>query len=388
MAAAAMLSGLLLLTGGPLNTFARDVNFNGRPNGFGVYSGSNVRVYGGVSDLFGDDAKELVPGSVKNFTVQFRNYSPDPVEFFLCAEPVTGESASALTDIEDEDFAGKTANDALLDLVQITVRRETGGTVLYSGPLRGSGTGMYGSATARGVSLGTLGAGLYGTLDITIEVSAKADNAYQNTLCAVNWTFYADQYEPTTTPAEQPGTTTTETATSETTTTETATTETTTTEPATTESVTTEPATSAPVTTEPPATESPTSSGEPGVTEPPASSEEPSATAPPTGGGMSGDASAGGPPANPDQTIPDSEIPLGSIGEDLIEILPENETPMGSAAVDPDMVVVVPQIPLALPQTGGFLTYASVAGLALAGLLIFYGATFIKRQRRTDPEEE
>jgi hypothetical protein len=37
-----------------------------------------------------------------------------------------------------------------------------------------------------------------------------------------------------------------------------------------------------------------------------------------------------------------------------------------------------------LPQTGGLLTYTTAAGLALAGLILLYALTFLKKRRSED----
>jgi hypothetical protein len=82
--------------------------------------------------------------------------------------------------------------------------------------------------------------------------------------------------------------------------------------------------------------------------------------------------------------------PLGSIGDGLIEALPDEETPFGALTEQPDgpdlVVVVDPASPLGvgLPQTGGLLTYTTAAGLALAGLILLYALTFLKKRRGED----
>jgi hypothetical protein len=279
--------------------------------------------------------------------------------------------------------------DALFDGVSVTVKRGIGGNVLYSGTLRGAGTGMY---SAAGVGLGTLPSGAYGTLDIELSVDGNLGNDYQNGLCAVNWTFSATQYEPEDEDEDGATTSTTTTEPSETATSDP--TETTTTEP---EGSTAEPVTEpSPSASEP--TTAPTGPAEPtaGPTDPDATDPTGSQPAEPTtaptnpaggGGDMSDDPPAAPPTSSVDVTVPSETVPLGSIGDGLIESLPDEEMPFGALTDQPDgpdMVVVVdPAIPLGvgLPQTGGLLTYASAAGIALIGLLVLYAATFIKKRR-------
>jgi LPXTG-motif cell wall-anchored protein len=76
---------------------------------------------------------------------------------------------------------------------------------------------------------------------------------------------------------------------------------------------------------------------------------------------------------------------VGSIDGGPLTDLPDDLTPQGTVNNIPegtDMVVVVdPEVPLALPQTGGLMTFATPAALALAVLIGLYAATFIKKRR-------
>jgi hypothetical protein len=83
--------------------------------------------------------------------------------------------------------------------------------------------------------------------------------------------------------------------------------------------------------------------------------------------------------------VTDDPVPLGPIDDGPLTDLPDDLTPQGTVNNLPegtDMVVVVePEIPLALPQTGGLITFATPAALALAVLIGLYAATFVKKRR-------
>jgi hypothetical protein len=382
MAAAATLSGLLLFAGGPPDVFAAGMGNDevvyrsgGADASFDRYQG-NVKIYGDVQDLFGEVTKDLMPGSIRNFDVQFRNYVDKNVTFYLKAEALTGGGAKNLENVDR--FEGYTAMDELLEHVRITI--EHAGNIIYSGSLDGPGSpALY---TGSGVVLGTLAPGTQGTLDITLSVSKSLRNQFFNSLCAVNWIFSAwedEQAAPVTTePTDvvtEPAVVTTEPTAG--TTTEPAD-DVTTTEPAvvtteTADDVTTEPA--GVTTTEPAAgnTETPTQPEDSAITEPTATSID-----------MSDD-----PPAVP-PTSPNSP---GSISDSPVEDISPEETPLGAVTdasedTDPELLVVVDPdtIPLSLPLTGGTPAYATSTALALVALIGMCAATVIKKRREEGSE--
>lgn len=286
-----------------------------------------VRTYGSLNDLFGDVTKELAPGDEKAVTVQLRNSSQRQAEFWLRAEALTGDGAKAL----EADFPSKAAVDALLGNISIDIDYQ--GAPIYAGSLGGVGTSdLY---TGEGVSLGTLEAGAYGAIEVSLRVSAALGNEYQNSMCAVRWIFTATQddeeppEEPTTTAPSGDGT-------------------------------------------------PPGPGGGQGSIEP--NDPGPGATVPP------GDAELGIGEGN----VPGGAGETGNAGDGApdsrddgqVEDLPEGDIPQGAPG-DPDMVVVAdPNTPLGLPQTGGLLTYATPAALALIALLALYAATYLRGRNR------
>jgi hypothetical protein len=269
--AAAVLTGALLTIIGPLSAFAAaEANFDREAGAGNEWSYLGVTSYGDPADLFGAVTKELVPGDTKTFNVQLRNSSDAATTFWLKAEALTLDGAKALED----DFAGKTAIDALLGHIGIDV--SCGTTSVYTGTLGGVGSGdLY----LNGAELGTLAANSYEDVNVTLTVSDTLDNRYTNSLCAVNWTFTATQEDP-------------------------------------------------------------------------------------VGGG------GGGGGGTPLEELEDEDVPLA-------EALPE----------DTDIVVIAdPETPLALPQTGGLMTYATPAAIALAVLLLLYAATYIGSRRNIRKE--
>jgi hypothetical protein len=269
--AAAVLTGALLIITGPLSAFAAaEANFDREAGAGSEWSYVGVTSYGDLNDLFGAVTKELVPGDTKTVGVQLRNSSDAATTFWLKAEALTLDGAKALED----DFAGKTAIDALLDNIGIDVYYGT--ESVYTGTLGGVGSGdLY----LNGAELGTLAANSYGDITVTLAVSNTPDNSYKNSLCAVKWTFTATQEE---------------------------------------------------------------------------------------GGGGGG----GGGGGTPLEELEEEDVPLA-------EALPE----------DTDIVVIAdPETPLALPQTGGLMTYATPAAIALAVLIALYAATYIRGRRSMSKE--
>jgi hypothetical protein len=179
-------------------------NGEGATNVWG-YDSVNVTAYG--YDLFGAATKDLAPGDVRSIEVSLRNNAPDPVDFRLAARSLSTAEARYL----EAAYPGKTADDALLDAIDLTVRH--GATTLYAGTLRGaSSAGMYSTS---GVAIGRVSAGWAGAITVELSVPSSVDNAYMNKLCAVEWVFIAAQYNdeepiaPPEDPSAEPGAPTT-----------------------------------------------------------------------------------------------------------------------------------------------------------------------------------
>jgi hypothetical protein len=201
---AVLLSGIIAVGGGVIPALAADADFNGQgATNVWQYDTIGVTAYG--YDAFGAAMKDLAPGDVRTVTVQLRNNTSDDVEFRLVAEPLTGEEARAL----ETYFPGKTADDTLLDAIEISVSH--GITPLYVGTLRGlalSGTAdMY---TTAGVSLGRVSAAYSGLITVVLSLPASLGPEAMDKLCAVEWRFVATQYndepeEPGPGPGPDPG---------------------------------------------------------------------------------------------------------------------------------------------------------------------------------------
>jgi hypothetical protein len=184
--------------GGVTPALAGDVDFNGQGAGaVWQYDTINVRAYG--YDAFGDVMKELAPGDERSVSVRLRNNTPDEVEFRLVADSLTGDEAKAL----ESYFPGKTADDSLLDVVEIVVSHGT--TRLYEGTLRGLATsGSAAMYSASGVSLGLVSAGYSGLITVELAVPVSLGSEAMNTLCAIKWRFVATQYNDQSNPPNPP----------------------------------------------------------------------------------------------------------------------------------------------------------------------------------------
>jgi MFS family permease len=160
-------------------------SFNGKAaTNIWEYDRVNVTAYG--FDLFGAATKELSPGDERSIRVSLRNNAPNPVDFRLAARSLSTADARYL----EAAYPGKTADDSLLDAIDVTVRYR--GTVLYDGTLRGVSTSnLYSSA---GVPVGRVPAGRAGTITVDLSLRTAAGNALMDKLCAVEWVFIAAQH--------------------------------------------------------------------------------------------------------------------------------------------------------------------------------------------------
>ncbi|MDR2355788.1 MAG: hypothetical protein LBE16_06300 [Clostridiales Family XIII bacterium] len=287
--AAAVLTSALLILAGPLAAFAANENaadFDREAGAGNEWSYVGVRTYGSLNDLFGEMTKELAPGAERTVKVQLRNRSDAETIFRLRAEVLTKGKAEVL----EEDFAGKTATDALLSRISVTVTY--GGAPLYTGTLGGVGAGdLY---AANGAALGTLAANRHGEIEVKLTVPEDLGNEYFNSLCAVNWIFIATQAD-------------------------------------------------------------------------------------------AGDIGDSDDPVGPVTVIPDGATPLDD--GPLTEIEDE-DTPLVTLTGDPEdpevVIIADPETPLSLPQTGGLMTYATPAALALAVLIALYIAIGAKSRKKAN----
>ncbi|MDR1571043.1 MAG: hypothetical protein LBS32_00805 [Clostridiales Family XIII bacterium] len=102
---------------------------------------------------------------------------------------------------------------------------------------------------------------------------------------------------------------------------------------------------------------------------------------PPLGGGDGGGGGGGG--GSGGGTIGESLPPLD---DGQIADIEDEGTPMATlldGPEDPELVIIAdPNTPLALPQTGGLLTYATPAAIALAALVALYAALSLRDRKR------
>jgi hypothetical protein len=183
----ALIVAAMLVLMVPLPAFAAGgASFNGQgATNVWEYDSVNVTAYG--YDLFGAATKDLTPGDVRSISVSLRNSAPNPVDFRLAARSLSTTEARYL----EAAYPGKSADESLLDLVDVVVRH--GATTLYSGTLRGvSSSELYSSS---GVAIGRVSAGWVGSVTVELSVRGDVGSAYMDKLCAVEWVFIAAQYD-------------------------------------------------------------------------------------------------------------------------------------------------------------------------------------------------
>jgi LPXTG-motif cell wall-anchored protein len=160
-----------------------------------------------IVDFFGEVMKELMPGDEKTVLVELKNNYTDAAIFYMRACPVTLEGA-AIDELKSEELTapgasftdkktlsgdGILGDDDLLDMIQLTLTsRFTGAAdaTLYSGTLRGGGTGIYG-ADPMWTRLGEVNPDDSCYIEVAIEVPVTLPNYYQDSMAAVEWQFYA-----------------------------------------------------------------------------------------------------------------------------------------------------------------------------------------------------
>lgn len=177
--------------------------FGGTDYGAPVWSKDGVSVYSdggkisGIDDLFGLKTKELKPGDKREISILLENKSGDTYAFYLNARALTDEAARE----REKYFTGKTANDLLLERIDISVFYEKRN--IYSGKLIGHPDAeMY---KPEGVPLGVIGPNGIGNIEVSIVIPGKEiDNSFMDTLCTVDWWFTARQEPWPTTPLPTP----------------------------------------------------------------------------------------------------------------------------------------------------------------------------------------
>jgi hypothetical protein len=267
-----------------------------------------------VADYFGDATKGLYPGARASVAVQLRNNTADMVSFYLRAEALTGEAARGL----EAAFDGKVAIDALLENIDITVTH--GGAAIYRGTLGGSASGTAPDLYTTGAFLGRVSPGYWGNVAVELTVR-DLDNTFVDALCAVTWVFEARQEDDVVTP------------------------------------------TATPTPTVPPGGGGPSVGGTPTAV-----TAEVVADATPTATAAVGAVASATPTAVTSQSaattpsatteIPDDDTPLGGVIDDgsMTDSLGDEI---------PDMIVV----PITGDRGGGFLTYGTVAAVALVAMV-------------------
>jgi hypothetical protein len=287
-----------------------------------------------IKDLFGDITKNLVPGDVKNITVKLTNNDAEgDVVFALYARALKGEESRALT-ASAGDFANKTANDELLNKIQLEISNYDESSTLYSGPMGGDSApdSIYGSftdsdgTTVRGGKiLGRVSAGKTGILKIAVSVD-DIGNEYQNALAAVEWRILAEPYIPE---EEEPGPT----------------------EPG-------------------PSPQSPVNPGTPVYPGTPGGGGQ-TQTAPPV------EIAEDGPPLGGVEPAPETEAPV-TIEEtappliDIPEEIPDEEVPLADYEIVPKT-----------GDSGNILTWAALCGATAAALTGWLIAAIIRRKGKT-----
>jgi|GEM_PF-3233011 len=202
--AVAVLSMLVTLT--MVNVSARaaqEVNYDGYvdPNNQWELS-SDVKKYTVkdgrvVTDFFGEATKNLSPGDeVKGITVDLKNRTSEDVVFYMKAEPVEGSEA---IDLAEGDFADKIAIEELLDFVYIKITYSNPPRIIYDGTLRGNGNGLYSND---GIMLGKVSPNQTGRIEVSIGIDENIGNNYQNAMASINW--FIDVPKPTPIPTFAP----------------------------------------------------------------------------------------------------------------------------------------------------------------------------------------
>ena len=191
----------------PMNAFAASgsgsVQFNGK--GSEPWTIKSAPVFytstgDEIVDFFGTLTKELMPGDSRSFTVELKNTSNTKVMFWMRTCPVTRDGAkldglksSGLTTLK-ASFTDKSPlnNDDLLDQITLKLTNPfstSAGATLYSGTLRGDGTGINKETWTQ---LGYVNPGQSGYVGVSIDVPLSLSDYYQNSLAAVEWQFYTE----------------------------------------------------------------------------------------------------------------------------------------------------------------------------------------------------
>jgi hypothetical protein len=155
-----------------------------------VYS-SDYSIFGDgllLYDIFGAGTKDLLPGDKAFVTMELRNESSETAVLYMKARPVD-EAQTNLIIEHVPRFNDYEAYDQLLDAVELELKHN--GEVIYSGSMRGSGSGLYGSD---GILLGPVYApGEARTITAEVTLPEWVDFTYANTMAAARWQWYCDE---------------------------------------------------------------------------------------------------------------------------------------------------------------------------------------------------
>jgi hypothetical protein len=203
--AAAVLSVIISLAtlGAPAAAAAdgdNNADFNGNTKPPFSFTETQTYAVGGsrgeIKDFFGEITKNLSPGDTKTVTVRLKNTADRDATFWLIATPLDDtETATLLAD--GSPFAGKTASEGLLDQIVVVIRHDVAATSqeMYEGPMSGRDSPVA-QLIPYTLPIGTVTPNNTATITVELRIPDTLGNKYQNTLAAVDWTFYVEMEEP------------------------------------------------------------------------------------------------------------------------------------------------------------------------------------------------
>jgi len=217
-----------------VNTFVVErnkvtVDFTGEDNGTGWIIDGVTRypsVVGvkDLSDIFGEQAKEMEPGMSASTSIELKNGSRVySYTFNLLAIPLDKVKSQAEADeffygtfFNNDDYplakSADLSQELMASIDTVVTFRPTATSrearEIFSGKLDGSGSGMRDVADLynvgmRGAWLGTLGPSQSGTVTISVTIPETLHNDYQNALCDCKWVVIVSDHLRGPTP-EQP----------------------------------------------------------------------------------------------------------------------------------------------------------------------------------------
>lgn len=126
-------------------------------------------------DFFGECTKNLMPGDKKTVYVNLKNCSSETVEIFFYTKK---------TDLNEKE---KEISEKLLNNIFITIDLEQGNTI-YDSQL---------NSKEKPISLGYLKSSDSSYMKVTIEVSKKINNEFQDLIGKTDWVFLIQEYKTT-----------------------------------------------------------------------------------------------------------------------------------------------------------------------------------------------